>query len=294
MLPDDSDNPFIAGFSSASKIAEPQMLGFTTAAGLRSARDIDRSPSPEVPPVDQNYDDWFKPASVDVSTDFVVTSFTTASAIKGFGKVPFILPSEESLAKAKARMAAWEKEDSILEGKLDVPENPSSPSKHIQMAGFKTSISSERQETGSRYTSQRTKCSRYATFSSVETNCGDWTPKHEDSTPPTTFRFQITTANVKTVSNLPGSPLNAVLTASSTSGNRHPLSGTPVTAARLMQNTTHSDMTPSSFSTPLRSNLSSRNRPAKFLTPFKPNMRPGEPGRLSLPQSGNPSPLRRR
>ena len=255
------------------------MLGFTTASVLPLESIIDRSPSPEAPPVDRSYDDWFKPASADVPTDFGITSFTTASSIKGFGKAPFIMPSEASLAKAKARLAAWEMEDSVLEGKQDVPSYSGSPSRHIHIVGFKKAshVKDKRPVLTTLPNALNTPDTPLSAVSTAP-------PKVKIAPRQSTFKSPLQPTKMPTASNLP--PLNPGFTTSTTSGNRHPLSGTPVTAARLMQNTTDADITPSSFSTPLRSNP--RTRPAKFLTPFKPNMRPGEPGRLGLPQSGNP------
>jgi breast cancer 2 susceptibility protein len=291
-LPDDSDNPFSVGFSFASKMAvpEPKTMGFTTAAGLPSGRNFNRSPSPEVPPVDHNYDDWFKPAPPDVSTDFGMTSFTTASSIKGLVKTPFIMPSEASLAKAKARLAAWDMEDSILEGKLDVPANSSSPSKHIQNTSFKKAsyLKEKRPVLTTLPNALNAPDTPLSAISTPAAVIGPPTMKISSLLPPRQSAFKSPLQTTK-ISNLPSSPLNPGLAASSTSGIRHPLSGTPVTAARLMQNTTDADITASSFNTPLRLNSSSRNRPAKFLTPFKSNMRPGELGRQALPRSRNPS-----
>ena len=257
--------------------AKNRIMGFTTVRP--SVEDIDRSPSPEGLPVDHNYDDWFKPVPSDMSTDFGMTSFTTASSITNLGKASLIKPSKVSLEKAKARMAAWEMEDSILEDKAEVPAS-SSPSKHVQSVGLPSfRRASHPKDKRPPLATLPNVLNAPAISPSTPTAVVSQKTKHPSLFPLRHSAFK-SPLQISTASNIPGSPLNP------SSGNKHTLSGTPVTA-RVMQNKTHSDtdIGPSSFSTPLRSNPSSRTRPAKFLTPFKPNMRPGESGRLSLPQS---------
>lgn len=264
MLTDDSgENPFSAGFSTTSKIkaAEPQISGLKTTATLPS------SPSLEVP-ADDKYDDWFKPASADISTDFGMAPFATASSLKGLGKASLIKPSEASLAKAKAQLAAWEMEDSILESKAN-SKTASSHSKENRLVSTTLPIAPD------------------TLFSTPTSAAGPSGMKTASLFPArlSVFKSPLQTRPSSTVSNVPGSPLNPIFTTSFASGNRHPLSGTPITAAHFTQNT-NVNITPSRFSTPVRSNTASRTRPAKFITPFKPKTRPGE---LALPPSGNSS-----
>lgn len=276
MLPDDSENPFSAGFSSASKISgEPN--------GIRSnfqAANVDPSPSPEGPPADRSYDDWFKPAPADISAGFGVVSFTTGSSFQGLGNVSFIKPSEASLQRAKARLAAWDVEEATIDSTRDVA---TSTSKCSSLSGLKNPfhVTVKRPVLATLPNILNTPDTPLAGPSKMKTSF--LPPRHSG------FKSPLQTIPPSTASNLPGSPLNPIFSISSALGNRHPLSGTPVTAAQLRQNTTDAHNTPSRFSTPVRTNPSSRTRPAKFLTPFKPNMRPGEPGHLTLSHSRNPS-----
>lgn len=275
MLSDESENPFSVAFSSASNLFSKEPNGKPDLAVALPSTNIDPSPSPERPPANRSYDDWFSPAPANMSTDFGVVSFTTASSFQGFGKTSFIKPSEASLQKAKARLAAWDVEESILEGARDVATSPTRAS----LSSFKKA------------SHVRAKRPVLATLPNIlnapdsPTLLAGPSKVKTTSLPPRNsgFKSPLQTASVSTTSHLSGSPLNPNFTTSSTSGSRHPLSGTPITAAQPMQNTTDAHTTPSKFSTPVRS------RPAKFLTPFKPNMRPGEPGHLALSHLRNPS-----
>lgn len=114
-MKDDPENPFNSA-SSAGKISEkfPAVnapIVFASASSLLSStQEIGRSPSPELPPDESKYDDWFQP----VSPSIIIPAFTTPKIpMMGFSKASnkgIIMPSKEAFAKAKARMESWTKD----------------------------------------------------------------------------------------------------------------------------------------------------------------------------------------
>jgi hypothetical protein len=72
-----------------------------------------RSPSPEEPPPEQDYDAWFNTPSTDVPTfvGFQSASTTNNTGFVGFtsvGKGTSLKPSEDALENVKKRMRDWE------------------------------------------------------------------------------------------------------------------------------------------------------------------------------------------
>ncbi|KAF5313184.1 hypothetical protein D9619_002620 [Psilocybe cf. subviscida] len=123
-LEDDPDNPFSGGFASAAKVAVPagKPIGFTTASFASASKlplvhDHERSPSPDAPPPEPDFDAWFQPAAVDATPVFqvpIVAAFSTGSALVGFTKASnkgVIKPSAKALALAKAKEDAWNREE---------------------------------------------------------------------------------------------------------------------------------------------------------------------------------------
>ncbi|KAH9486281.1 Breast cancer type 2 susceptibility protein-like protein [Psilocybe cubensis] len=96
-LRDDPENPFTIGSSKTTKERSmsaftPPLLGFASASKLlEESRHFERSPSPEEPPPEPNYDGWFKPAPIGAPMGFQTAAFaSTASAIPAFRKASTI------------------------------------------------------------------------------------------------------------------------------------------------------------------------------------------------------------
>ena len=308
-LRDDPENPFTSGFRSAAKIApQPQHMGVAMVSTPTLPRNADRSPSPEEPLPERNYDDWFKPIPGNTPVMFGRPAFAKASAMSSFAKASgsaIIMPSEVALANAKAKLSAWDREDTMLGGEKTGSET--SASKHQDVSAGSTSASLVREPRSPKRPALVSLSSVLNTpgapsTASVTTTTSNGLPKTQVasliSQKSTAFKSPLQTRlHTSTHSNLPGSPLNPnrpVTSAGFTaaSANPHPLSATPLNAARLMENAVPNASV--GFTTPLRSKpttSAARTRPGKFHTPFKPNMRPGEAGRHTLPQSGNPTPI---
>ena len=297
-LRDDPENPFTSGFRSATKVVapQPQHMGFAVVSALSLPRNADRSPSPEEPLPEPNYDDWFKPIPGNTPVMLGRPAFAKASAMSSFAKASgsaIIMPSEVALANAKAKFSVWDREDAMLGGETggdtkhhgfasaSLVKEPRSPKRPALV-----SLSSVLNTPGAPSTAP------------VTATTLNGLPKPQvaslTSQRSTAFKSPLQTRlHPTTHSNLPGSPLNPNRTVSSVGftavlANRHPLSATPLTAARLMENTAPNASV--GFTTPLRSKpttSAARTRPGKFHTPFKPNMGPGGPGRHTLPQPGN-------
>jgi len=272
-------------------------MGFTTASSLPSTRNFNRSPSPEGSPLERNYDDWFRPAPTDLSTTFVKPVFTKGSLAPGFAKPSgsIIVPSEAALAKAKAKIAAWEKEDAMLEGKKGDSADYALPRDSPKLSSVENGCLLQERHSPKR--------PALSTISSILNTPDTPSPAFSKvaalevpqkgmvssllSQRHAAFRSPLPARLPTSVQpNFSSSPLNSnrnvtSVGSTSASSNAHPLSSTPLAAAgpSFGSSTLHR----SSISTPTM-----RTRPAKFITPFKPHMRPGEPGGLVYHQIKNP------
>ncbi|KAJ3508616.1 hypothetical protein NLJ89_g5662 [Agrocybe chaxingu] len=310
-LHDDPDNPFSHGFTSAAKAPKAQavfssasaMIGFTSASALKLSEDYERSPSPEAQSTEADFEAWFKPASAELPAHFVaptaLVDFTTAK-LKDTSKA-IIMPSKEALARAQAKIAAWEKEDVPQGGMND--ENAGSSNllqKQAPQVGFRlashvhTGHSPQRQALQSASSLINTA----ATPSPAGTGLSRaGLPSSILQQRPTAFKSPLG-KKVHSVHNPPfhGSPLNPGRPSTSlgfttaTSVTPHPLSNPPLTVPRASH--PHPGSSSSlGFVTPLRPSTHTpasalRTRPARFVTPFKANMRPGGAGRSTLGASG--------
>ena len=295
---DDPDNPFSPAFSSSVKApALPHSMGFTTASSLPSTRNSNRSPSPEALPLERNYDDWFRPAPTDLSTTFVKPVFTKGSLAPGFAKPSgsIIVPSEAALAKAKAKIAAWEKEDAMLEGKKGDSADYALPSDSPKLSSVKNACLFQERHSPKRpalstissiLNTPDTPSPAFSKAAALEVPqkgmASSLLPqRHAAFRSPLQARLPASAQP-----NFSCSPLNPNRNVTSVgfTSNPHPLSSTLLTPAgpSFGSSTLHR----SSISTPTM-----RTRPAKFVTPFKPNMRPGKPGGLVCPQIKNPIPV---
>ncbi|CAA7264792.1 unnamed protein product [Cyclocybe aegerita] len=305
-LHDDPDNPFSHGFMSAAKAPKAQavfssasaMVGFTSASALNLSKDYERSPSPEAQPTGADFEAWFKPASAELPAHFVApTSFVgfTTAKLKDTSRT-IIVPSKEALAKAQARIAAWEKEDVPQYGTND--ENAGSSNllqKQAPQVGFK-SASHHAGHSPQRHALQSASSlmNTPATPSPAGTGFSRaGLPSSILQQRPTAFKSPLV-KKVHSVHNPPfhGSPLNPGRPSTSlgfttaTSVTPLPLSNPPLTVPRASH--PHSGSSSSlGFVTPLRPGTHTpasalRTRPARFVTPFKANMRPGGAGRSTL------------
>ena len=311
---DDPDNPFTHG---VVKTTDEQHLrpspGFASASRLSLETGHDRSPSPEVP-ADADYASWFDPVPADLPVTFAIPVFTKASAapvfakasaMAGFSKASssaVIMPSETALAKAKAKLEAWEKEDpEAAAGDENATDFFSSGAQRFDgPVGFQRAYAAHGEHSPVKRPALGT-LPNILNTPNTPTPLGFGRPTNGVPSKPITssiaaqrsaaFKSPLAKSlHTHPTANLPGSPLNPNRPTSSlgfttASGNPHPLAGTPFTAPRPSTNV---PITSAGFATPLRATTPAaaiRTRPAKFVTPFKANMKPGEAGRLNLPQS---------
>lgn len=294
---DDPDNPFSPAFSSSMKApAQLPLIGFKSASTLSSTRNADQFHSPEVP--ERNYDDWFMPAPTELSTAFVKPVFTKAFLTSGSAKPlgSIIVPSEAALEKAKAKLAAWEKEDAMVEDKgselLDFTLRPGSSKLDTRSSAKSPYLLKDRHSP---------KRPALRTMSSVLNTPDTPSPASETAAVLEVQRKTILSSLHSQLHVGFRSPLQARLHSSAQPNfSGSPLNpnqnGTFASASSNLHRHFDAPLIPSSPSvapsTLRRSNITTpttRTRPAKFVTPFKSNMRPGESGGLFLPQMKMPT-----
>ncbi|KAJ6575429.1 hypothetical protein B0H19DRAFT_1128649 [Mycena capillaripes] len=306
-LHDDPDNPFAdirsatSGFSSAAKFT-----GFGSAAALRPStetldRGYDRSPSPEVPPPEPDYDSWFAPAADMPPAAFQTANFTAAAAVLppdapiGFMKAfnnGWIAPSSVALAKAKEKMDAIWAEDVGSTSAPIVTESQTGPENLFKTASNLPRLASPERPalrildnsfnspgTPSPAEFSRASSSALPTFSSP--SIGQLKAKPLQPRP---FKSPLLPASAAKLG-FTSSPLNPRARPASSfvsAGSQHPFAAPPIVAATPQ---TPLRAAPAAFVTPVRPVQSAprvvRSRPA-FVTPFKAGMKPGEPGRTLL------------
>jgi breast cancer 2 susceptibility protein len=224
---------------------------------------------------------------------FQIPKISTASAALGFttaSKKAIIMPSEEALAKAKAKLDAWNKEE---ERRLKETEQenicPPSASATVQSnIGFKPATSTPIAQSHVR--------PAFQTVSNIINTPGTPSPAGfsrpsanrlptTNVTPNTSYRpkqfkppMLVRQPQTPSYGSKVGSPLNphrntpSVGFASAASQIVHPLAAAPIVAPQFSP--AHPS---SSFVTPLRAKpnaTSNRTAPAPFKTPFKSGMRP--------------------
>ncbi|KAJ7651639.1 hypothetical protein DFH06DRAFT_1094705 [Mycena polygramma] len=311
-LHDDPDNPFasttnirpaVSGFSSAAKFT-----GFGSAASLRLSvepvdRDYARSPSPEIPPPEPDYDSWFAPATDVPPAAFQTAKFTSAASTLppdapiGFMKASnkgWIAPSSAALAKAKEKMDAIWAED-VGDAPPVVTESHAGPENLFKSASSVPHFASPDRPAlrvlDNSYNSPGTPSSadfsRASSSSALPAFSSPSIGQLKKPLQARPFKSPLLPAKVAK----PGfasSPLNprarpsGSASAFVTAGSQHPLAAPPIIST--------APETPlragsAVFVTPVRPVQSTprvaRSRPA-FVTPFKAGMKPGEPGRTLL------------
>jgi len=264
----------------------PAAVGFTSVramAGNMTNGDY-RSPSPEEPPPEQDYDAWFNTPSTDIPAlaGFQSASVTNDTGFVGFtsvGKGTSFRPSEDALENVRKRIRDWdadfEEEASYMRpstsqtGATRPPVTPPRPPPDLDKNPASPTPGSSRQ-----ISPQNTTFTRSA--------------KQKPFKPP------LLSNKTSLINSVSASPSNAVQSKGSVPHFKPPLLST--SASTLPKPSTPSRTTSdSAFRTPVR--LGGVNRPAsakKFTTPFKPGMRPGEPGRAKLQEDQEKKQLQER
>ena len=267
----------------------PATVGFAsvrTLAGNMTHGDY-RSPSPEEPPPEQDYDSWFNTSSTDIPAPVV---FQSVSAANGAGFVGFtsvgkgttFQPSEDALKNLKKRMRDWEAD-------LEKEFSGTHPSTS------QTGVTSPRLlVTPPRPSSDSVKHSA----SPIPA------PPRQVSPQPMTltrsakqkpFKPPLLSNKTNLTNSMPASPSNAVQSKGPMLQFKPPLLSSNSASTLPKPSTPSRPTSDSAFRTPARSG--GVHRPGstkKFTTPFKPGMRPGEPGRAKLQEDQEKERLRER
>ena len=259
-------------------LSVPAIVGFTSVhATASNMTDGDyRSPSPEVPPPEQEHDSWFTTPSANAPAfaGFQSASITNGAGFVGFtsvGKGITIQPSEDALEKVKKRMRDWD---------ADFEEEFS----YTRPSTSQTGVTSPRRPA----TPPRPPLdSDKNTASSTPTSFREISPQRTTSTRSAKqkpFKPPLLSNKTSLTNSVSAFPSNVLQSKGSVSHPKPPLPSS-ASASTLPKPSTPSRATSdSAFHTPVR--LGGVHRPGsvkKFTTPFKPGMRPGEPGRRNRP-----------
>lgn len=260
-----------------------------------SAEDRGRSPSPEHPPDERNYDDWFQPTSSLPIPAFSTPQMPAPTAELMFGftrasKKGVILPSKKALEIAAAKRMGWERgyvPPDDLEGEngldaaapLDTRSETDLPSSH-PLAQSPMGVASKTASS----TNDVPSAPSAAAFSRPSLLASPATPHNPHRPKPfkTPFLKQPHIPSNVSV----GSPLTAQRPSSfgfvSAASHPHPLAAPPINASTVMLNVA------SNITTPFRKNNVSNGRttPAPFRTPFRSGFKPPllTPGNSRSPQ----------
>ncbi len=282
-LRDDPDNPFRDDAKSAKSSEKSNTsIAFASASTLlKSTEDRGRSPSPEFPPVERNYDDWFQSPSlpnpgfstpqIPAKTAGAMFGFTTASK-----KGKLILPSKKALEIAAAKREGWERGY--------VP--PVDPEGEISLGAAAPLDTRGEEDLLSSYAPPIQSPIQAASKTTSNVNEGFSTPfvaafsRPSPATPhnphrPKPFKTPFlkqphTASNVSISSPLNPQRPNSSFGFASAASHPHPLAASPMNVSTVMSNVA------SNFTTPfLKSNASiGRTTPAPFKTPFKSGFKP--------------------
>lgn len=259
--------------TASTSIQLPTTVGFTSVratVGNISNKHY-RSPSPEDPPPEQDYDSWFNAPSADVPAfvGFQSASATNSTGFVGFtsvGKAIPLEPSEDALEKLKQRMKAWEA-DTEEEFSYILPPTP-----QIQTALPPGPVTPTKPPSNS----DQNPTSPTPTFRPIPSQQTAFTKQKAFKPPLLSNRTNLT-------SSVPASPSNVAQLKGSVPQFKPPLLSSASTSTLPKPSTPSRATSDSAFRTPVR--LGGTHRPGsvkKFTTPFKPGMRPGDPGRGKL------------
>ena len=255
----------------------PAIVGFTSVRAMAGnlSNDDHRSPSPEEPPPEQDYDSWFNTSSTDVPAfvGFQSASSTNGTSFVGFtsvGKGTSFQPSEDALENVKKRMRAWEsdveEEFSYMlpptpQTEINLPPRPVTPTKPFS--------NPEKNLAPPIPASSRPISPQHTTFAR--------------SAKQKTFKPPLLSNRTNLANPVSASPSSPAQSKGSVPQFKPPLLSS-TSASTLPKPSTPSKVTSdSAFRTPVR--LGGTHRPGsvkKFTTPFKSGMRPGDPGREKL------------
>ena len=252
----------------------PATVGFTSVRAMASKvpNDGHRSPSPEGPPSEQDYDSWFDtpPTDVPASVGFQPASATKDTGFVGFtsvGKGTSFQPSKDALESVKKRMRAWEadaEEELLLilpptsQIEATPPPRPVTPTKPPPAAGKNSA-------------------------SSIPGTSRQISPQHTPFTKQKAFKPPLLANKTNSTNPVLTSPSNTAQSKGSVPQFKPPPLSSTSTPALPKPSTPSRGTLDSAFRTPAR--LGGTHRPGstkKFTTPFKPGMRPGDPGRAKL------------
>jgi breast cancer 2 susceptibility protein len=265
----------------------PAAVGFTSAsavAGDMTKGDY-RSPSPEEPPPEQDYDAWFNTPSTDVPTfiGFQSASTTNNTGFVGFtsvGKGTSLKPSEDALENVKKRLRDWNTdfEEEFPCARPPTPQTGAAPLRR-PVTPPRPSLDLDKNLASPTPTFSRQISPQHTTFT--------LSAKRKQFKPP------LLSNKTSLVNSVSASPSNAVQSKGSVPRFKPPLLSSTSTLPK--PSTPSRATSDSAFRTPVR--LDEVNRPSptkKFTTPFKPGMRPGEPGRAKLQDDQEKKPLQGR
>jgi breast cancer 2 susceptibility protein len=241
-------------------------VGFASARTM-AANGGNRSPSPEGPHPERDYDSWFNTSSTEVP-DFV--GFQPVPAANGtdflgftsVGKGTSFLPSEDAIEKVKKRMRDW---DADIEEELSSMRPPTSQSK---VTSPRQPVTPPRPSPGNP-TSSRPISPQNSIFTG--------------STKQKPFKPPLLSNKTNLTNPVPASPSIHIQSKGSVPQFKPPLLSSTLASTLHKPSTPSRATADSAFHTPVR--LGGAQRPGsvkKFTTPFKLGMRPGEPGRAKL------------
>lgn len=251
--------------------------GFTSVRAMAATmtNDDDRSPSPDDPPPEQDYDAWFDTSSMHVPAlaGFQSASTPSGTGCAGFtsaGKgVPF-QASEDVLEKVKKRMRAWEAdfEEEVSYMRPSTPQTSDTPPRR-PVTPQRPPLNSEKNPASPTPSTPRPISPQHITLTH--------TAKQKPFKPP------LLQNKTNLTNSVPALLSNVARSNSSVSQFKLPLLSSTSASALPKPSTPTRAASDSAFRTPVR--LGGAHRPVsvkKFTTPFKPGMRPGEPGRAKL------------
>ena len=241
--------------------------GFTSVRTMAVDISNYRSPSPEGPPLEPDYDSWLNGSSTDVPT---FAGFQSGSAVNGtgfpgftsVGKGTTFLPSEDAIEKVKKRMRNWEADiEEELSYILPSTSQSEGTSPRRLVAPLRPSLGNP--------TSSRPISPQNSTVTG--------------SVKQKSFKPPLLSNRTNLTDSVPASPSNPTQFKGSALPFKPPLLSTASTPTLPNPSTPSRATSDSVFNTPAR--LGGAQRPGsvrKFTTPFKSGMRPGEPGRAKL------------
>ena len=249
----------------------PATVGFTSVRAMagKIPNDGHRSPSPEGPPSEQDYDSWFDtpPTDVPAFVGFQSASTTKDPGFVGFtsvGKGTSFQPSKNALESVKKRMRAWEADAEEELSYIPPSTSPTEPTPPPRPVTPTNPASGTNKNSASPILAAPRQIS----------------PQHTPFTKQKAFKPPLLASKANPTNPVPASPSNVAQSKGSVPQFKPPLLSSASTPT-LPNPSTPSRVTPdSAFRTPAR--LGVTHRPGstkKFTTPFKPGMRPGDPSR---------------